>query len=152
MPFPSAADPLRPPLRVFFGSISSGMPGGIPVTEEAFQHACTATGEVIVRAFPFGRRRPNESRLERSFRRVADWAGYASTVLRERPDLVHLNTAFDRRALVRDLGYALLSRLLGQRLFLKLHGSDADLLATRSRFWRWMTRRALGGATGVGVL
>src|SRR5213593_3773404 len=149
MPSPSAAEPLRPPLHVYFGTISSGMPGGISVTEGAFQRACAATGEVAVKAFPFGRRRPDESRLERSLRRFADWWGYTWTVLRERPDLVHLNTAFDRRALVRDIGYAFLSRLLGQRLFLKLHGSEAELLATRSRFWRGMTRRTLAGAIGI---
>src|SRR5213592_4331732 len=152
MTSPSAAEPLRPPLRIRFGTISPAMPGGIYAAETAFQRACAATGQVVVKAFPFGRRRPDESRLERSLRRFADWLGYTWTVLRERPDLVHLNTAFDRRALVRDIGYAFLSRLLGQRLFLKLHGSDADLLATRSRFWHEMTRRTLAGAVGVGVL
>jgi len=140
------------PLHVHFGAISSDMPGGIPVTELALQRACAATGEIVVRAFPFGRRRPDESLLERSLERLAGWWRYAWLTLRERPDLVQLNTAFNRRALVRDVGYAFLARLLRQRLFLKLHGSDSDALATRSRFWRWMTRSTFAGAAGIGVL
>lgn len=139
-------------MRVFFGTITPDMPGGIYVTETAFQQACAAGGEVEVVPLAFGRRRPDETALERVVMRLADWCVFAWRVVRERPDLVHLNTAFDRRALVRDVGYALIASLLRQPLFLKCHGSDAALLTTRSAFWRWMTRTTIAGARGIGVL
>lgn len=128
------------------------MPGGIHVTETPFQDALAATGEVQVQVLPFGRRRPDESLLERSITRIADWIRYASLVRREAPDLVHLNTSLDPRALVRDIGYVTLSRLLGQPLFLKMHGSRETLLATRAPLWRWMLDRVVRDATAIGVL
>ena len=140
------------PLRVRFGTIHPGMPGGIYVTEKPFEDALAAGGEVEVRSIPFGRRFPDESRAGRIARRAADLAGFVLTVLRERPDLVHLNSAFDRRALVRDVGYATLARLLGQRVFFKFHGSDPTVLESGSRFWRWMAAATIRGAIAIGVL
>ncbi len=140
------------PLAVLFGTIDPAMPGGIGATEYAFQQACERSGRARVTTMPFGRRRPGGSWLGLGLERIADLVGYVRRIRRERPDLVHLNTAYDRRALGRDLGYALLSRWLGQPLFLKYHGSDANLLASRHPLWRWMTATVLGGATRVGVL
>jgi glycosyltransferase involved in cell wall biosynthesis len=140
------------PLRVFFATISPGMPGGIFVTEDAFERACAESGLVDGRRLPFGRRRPDESAIERTFTRIADLIVYAWRVITERPDLVHLNTAFDRRALTRDIGYALLSSWLGQPLFLKFHGSDHELLETKSRLWQAIMSTTIMRATAIGVL
>ena len=112
-------------LRILFGTVVRGMPGGIPTAEIPFQAALTASGRAEVRDFPFGRRRPNEGALSRVFSRVADWASYVLAVRRVRPDLVHLNTAFDRTALLRDVGYVLLSRALRQPLFRWYEGLPA---------------------------
>jgi glycosyltransferase involved in cell wall biosynthesis len=140
------------PLRILVGTIRPGMPGGIFVTESAFEKACAESGAVEVRRIAFGRRHPRESPFMRTLMRPLDWLVYAWRVIRERPDVVHLNSAFDRRALVRDIGYAVLSAWLRQPLFLKFHGSDHTLLETRSRFWRLLTRATLARATAIGVL
>ncbi|MEP7027708.1 MAG: hypothetical protein ABI960_03855, partial [Candidatus Eisenbacteria bacterium] len=126
----------RPPLRVAFGTIHSDMPGGIAATEHVFQAACERTGRLSALALPFGRRSLKRSALARLGERIADLAAFVRLVRRERPDLVHLDSAFDRRALVRDACYALLARALGQPVFFKFHGSDPALVRTRSPFWR----------------
>lgn len=67
-------------------------------------------------------------------------------------DLVHLNTSFDTKALLRD---AATVRLLGRaraRVFLKFHGSDARLLRTKNALLKSSARYLLGRADGVGVL
>ena len=115
------------------------MPGGIAATEHVFQAACERTGRLTALALPFGRRRKSGS-------------AFARLARRERPDLIHLDSAFDRRALVRDACYALLGRWLGQPVFFKFHGSDPALVRTRSPFWRTLTRFVVGSAAGVGVL
>ncbi len=140
------------PLRIFFGTISPGMPGGIHVTEEAFEEGCAASGAVLPVRIPFGRRRVDESRLERFATRFADWIAYAWRVARERPDVVHLNTAYDRRALARDVGYALISSWVKQPLFLKFHGSDHTLLESPSWINRTLTRAIVSRAAAIGVL
>lgn len=140
------------PLEVLFGTIGPGMPGGLFITEDSFQRACTRSGQVAVGHIGYGRQYPEEGPLRLAVRQIADLFSYALRLARRRPDVVHLNTAYDRRALGRDLGFAWISALFGQPLFLKLHGSDARLLEHPSRFWRWMSRQVLDRAGAIGVL
>jgi glycosyltransferase involved in cell wall biosynthesis len=66
-------------------------------------------------------------------------------------DLLHLNSSFDSRALLRD---AVTCAVVGRRtrIFIKFHGSDADLLNTNNRLRRFLVRRLLSRADGIGVL
>ncbi|MGH7741791.1 MAG: glycosyltransferase, partial [Candidatus Eiseniibacteriota bacterium] len=148
----SAPPGVRSPLKVFFGTIGPGMPGGLYISESAFHAACVRTGEVEPVHISFGRQSPSEGPVRMAIRQLFDLLAYAVRVLVERPDLVHLNTAFDRRALGRDIGFVWISSLLRQPLYLKFHGSDAELLSSESRLWRWMSREVIHRADAIGVL
>ena len=65
-------------------------------------------------------------------------------------DVVHLNTSFDTKALLRDV--ATVPLLKRARVFLKFHGSDGELLKTTNPILRRLGRRLLDAADGVGVL
>lgn len=66
-------------------------------------------------------------------------------------DLVHLNSSFDRRALLRDVvTLAVLGRRA--RVFIKFHGSDADLLKTHHPFFRRVVHKVLNRVDGIGLL
>jgi len=67
-------------------------------------------------------------------------------------DLVHINTSFDTRALLRDA--IIVPRLSeqGPKIFLKFHGSDAHLLKTKNPALAILRRRLLSHADGIGVL
>jgi glycosyltransferase involved in cell wall biosynthesis len=66
-------------------------------------------------------------------------------------DLLHLNSSFDCRALLRDV---VTFAIVGGRakIFVKFHGSDADLLDTSSPLRRLLVRRLLNRTDGIGVL
>ncbi|MCU1268054.1 MAG: glycosyltransferase, family [Acidobacteria bacterium] len=82
-------------------------------------------------------------RTGRRFQERVDAGGY---------DLVHINTSFDTKALLRDA--AIVPRLKSGRakIFLKFHGSDADLLKTKNPALVLARRRVLSHADGVGLL
>ncbi|MEJ7623206.1 MAG: glycosyltransferase family 4 protein [Pyrinomonadaceae bacterium] len=85
-------------------------------------------------------------------KRVVDAARRLKHRVRENSyDLVHLNTSFDARCLVRD---SLALRAIGGRVpvFLKMHGSIAAFLATRNRVWAAAQRRLFHQVAGIGVL
>lgn len=75
-------------------------------------------------------------------------------VLRGRSfDVVHLNTAFDLKALLRDLVCAWTVRWTSRVVvFLKFHGSEVDLLATSNPILRSLNRSLYRAADGLGVL
>lgn len=67
-------------------------------------------------------------------------------------DLVHLNTSFDTKALLRDAVTLHFLRSSGSKIFLKFHGSDAALLQTRNALLRQLGSYLLSHANGIGVL
>jgi glycosyltransferase involved in cell wall biosynthesis len=67
-------------------------------------------------------------------------------------DLVHLNTSFDTKALLRDVLVVSMLRRSRAKIFLKFHGSDAELLKTTNPLLRACARSLLRRADGVGVL
>ena len=67
-------------------------------------------------------------------------------------DLVHINTALDLKALLRDALIVPRLRLKRTKIFLKFHGSDAGLLETKNPFIAALRRRVLSPADGIGVL
>jgi len=67
-------------------------------------------------------------------------------------DVVHLNTSFDTKALIRDFFTLSLIRRNDTKIFLKFHGSDANLLASKNWVWKFISRRLFAQAAGIGVL
>jgi glycosyltransferase involved in cell wall biosynthesis len=67
-------------------------------------------------------------------------------------DLVHVNTAFDMKALLRDALIVPRLHFKGTKLFLKFHGSDAGLLETKNPVLAALRHRVLSHADGIGVL
>jgi glycosyltransferase involved in cell wall biosynthesis len=67
-------------------------------------------------------------------------------------DLVHINTSFDSKALLRDA--AIVPRLHSRRtkIFLKFHGGDGELLRTNNPAMVVARRRVLAHADGIGLL
>lgn len=126
-------------LHVEIGMIVPGRAGGIFVTESALVHELRKQRGVTVGVFEFGSRAEHESVRERIAGRVRDFIAYDRLVRRNRPNVVYINSSYNRRALLRDVGYALISRIRGVALVVKLHGSDARLVEERPFFWRLLT-------------
>lgn len=91
--------------------------------------------------------------LNRRVRRVLEAAFRLRRRLRSGSfDLLHLNTSFEARALLRD---AVTLAVLGRqrpRIFIKFHGSDANLFRTNRPLLRMLVHRLLSRADGIGVL
>jgi glycosyltransferase involved in cell wall biosynthesis len=67
-------------------------------------------------------------------------------------DLVHINTSFDTKALLRDAFIVPSLSSLGAKIFLKFHGSNARLLETKNPVLAASRRRLLMHADSIGVL
>lgn len=67
-------------------------------------------------------------------------------------DVVHINTSFDTKALLRDGVVTSCLPSAGPRVFLKFHGSDGRLLKTTNPLLRSLGRYLLSRVDGIGVL
>ena len=85
--------------------------------------------------------------------RVLDAARRLRACTREKQyDVIHLNTSFDEKCVLRDLVTMFILRSSGVPVYLKMHGSIAEFLKTKSRFWCYLQRRVFKMAANIGVL
>jgi glycosyltransferase involved in cell wall biosynthesis len=138
--------------HILVGLIVPGRVGGIYVTEKALVDELRRQPGVTVDVFEFGSRAEDEGMLERVTGRILDLIAYDGLLRQDRPDVVYINTAYNKRALLRDIGYALLSRIRDVPLVVKLHGSDARLVEQKPFFWWILTSLIFRWGTLVLVL
>ena len=112
----------------------------------------TQVAAVDVRSFSYGRWGEGEALPTKIRHQLVDLARFPDMLRRVAPDLVHLNTAFDRKAILRDVAFALLARAARRPLLLKWHGSETRLLRTRHPLWRVLIRVMLSCTDAVAVL
>lgn len=141
-----------PTIRVLMGLVDQGQAGGVFAAERSMIRGLESLGGVQVMPFRFGSRTADAPFGKRLVRLLRDLIAFGGMLIRERPDVIHLNSAYNRDALGRDVLYLLIARSLGHRVFLKYHGSDARVLADGGEIWRALTRIVVALAARVGLL
>ena len=139
-------------MRLAFGQLQAGVRGGVNTAEAPFIRELEQLPGITVKTFRYGRDGERTSDIARVFSLLLDLALFAGFLRRYRPNIVHLNSAFDRKAIVRDVGYVIVARLFGSRIFLKYHGSEGSLLLSAKFPWTSLGRFCVRGVAGVGVL
>ncbi len=149
---PGGARQAGPTVRVLMGLVDQAQAGGIFAAERSVMRGLESIGGVEVIPFMFGSRTTAAPFGRRLARLLRDLVAFTRMLLHERPDVVHLNSAYNRDALGRDVLYLVIARSLGHRVFLKYHGSDARVLAEGGDFWRALTRIVVALSACVGLL
>jgi glycosyltransferase involved in cell wall biosynthesis len=135
------------------GMPERGAAGGPAACEPPFIKALRSSGHIVdeetyVFADPAG-----GARLAGRANRVLGTARRLRGRLNaERFDVLHLNTSYDLKAVLRDVFTAGLLSSNRTKLFLKFHGSDAALLQSQNPLIRKLSQRLLRRADGIGVL
>lgn len=148
---PAGAVPVTP-IRVLMGIPAAGATAGGPALHLPMLVEDLRTAGHAVVTMPYGRWAEHESLPLKIWHQVRDLVRYPFVVRRAKPDVVHLNSSFDPKALVRDAPFALLTRMLGKPLFIKWHGSEPEYLESRSPVWRPFVRLLLANTRAIGVL
>lgn len=138
-------------MRILVGMPERGSRGGPAACEPPFIAELRRLGhEVEEDVYAYSE---SESALPKRISRVMRTAQrFQKRVAEGTFDLVHLNTSFDTKALLRDAVIVPRLKAGNTKTFLKFHGSDADLLKTRNPALVLARRRLFSHADGIGVL
>ena len=140
-------------VRLLVGMTDKGSVGGPAACEPPFVAGLRALGvEVEEEIYAYGDRFSGPSLPKRVSRVLQTARKFRKRLDAERFDVVHLNTSFDTKALLRDVTVIQLLRSAGAKIFLKFHGSDARLLRTRNRALHLLEHRLLKQVDGIGLL
>lgn len=79
-------------------------------------------------------------------------AKFAKTLIRNRPDIVHLNTSLVPRSVWRDMAYLVIGKVIGPKMIVQIHGGSLDHLSSHHRFSYLLYRLAIRFADALMVL
>jgi glycosyltransferase involved in cell wall biosynthesis len=113
----------------------------------------------IIKTFTYGSKIDGGSLIDKKesiFRKVLNtlqvFILFVYQVIIFRPHIIHINTAFDTKSLIRDVPFSLFAFLFRKKLIFKLHGSSYDLIKTENKLMQFLIKLFFLGATRVGVL
>lgn len=126
--------------------------GGINACEPPFLRALENSGNIIreeIYSFDNPKGISNAKRISNVIKTARKWR---NILAQEKFDLIHLNSAFDKNAVLRD--FFILSVLKNKeiKVFLKFHGSDVNLIQTKSAKLVYLWEKVVEKADAVGVL
>jgi glycosyltransferase involved in cell wall biosynthesis len=139
-------------MKILIGTVPKKIKGGVYATEAPFERVLNTQEGFDINIFHFGSRKETETIIRKICDRFIDLIKYIYYLIKFKPDIVHLNSAFTKKALIRDMFYVLISNVFNKTLFIKYHGSDAELLAKKSPFWKTASRICVDYSSGIGLL
>ena len=138
-------------MRIFFNTpnklLSGGPPTHLPILERELRKS------VVVINYNYGRRKDKETIFEKIIFRFFDLIVFSIKLFCNRPDLIHLNSAADSRAILRDFILVLTTNLFRVPVFIKFHGSfDPEYYQSLFFLYRYFRNYILKNVAKIGVL
>lgn len=139
-------------MKILVGMPSKDSWGGPASSEPPFVAALRAAGiDVREEVYVYGDKEKPTAFFER-IRRVLQTAFRFRRILkRETFDLIHLNTAFDTKTVLRDSASIFLMKPGKAKIFFKLHGSENEVLESANPFVVFLRNYIKNRVDGFGV-
>src|SRR6266536_788970 len=113
------------PPRLLFNSPHPGLHGGPPTHLPLLEKELRKHVELEI--FEYGRKTDSENTFDKLVGRTKDLIKLRAKISAFRPDVIHHNTAFDKRAIIRDAPLVWLAKQYDIPVVLKMHGSLDEL-------------------------
>ena len=137
--------------RILMGIPAAGATGGGPALHLPMLVQDLQVLGFAVQTFPYGRWAEGENAFQKLLHQSIDLLRFPGRLRRAQADLLHLNSALDKRALLRDVPFVLLARMMRQQVLVKWHGAETELL-TQGGLWGWACARLLRNLQALCVL
>lgn len=139
-------------MKILVGMPAKDSWGGPASSEPPFVDALRKTGaEVVAETYVYGDKEKPTPVLERVRRVIKTALTFRRILQRENFDIIHLNTAFDLKTLLRDTISLRLMKPKRAKVFLKIHGSEAKYLESKNYFITRLRNNLKKRVDGFGV-
>jgi glycosyltransferase involved in cell wall biosynthesis len=137
-------------IKILFGTLGPNIHGGISQVSPYLESQLRS--RVMIKTFIFGRRSNSERLFDKIIGRFADLIKLTMSIQGLQPDLVHHNTAFDRKSIIRDVPLVFMLKLSGIPLFMMIHGSHRATFMKRGPIMNLLRSYLLNNINYIGVL
>ena len=137
-------------MRILIITIKPGLRGGIEKGTRPIYKIFTNNKHEITFFF-HGEKVNFEPSWKKVFLRFFDLIKLSIIIFKTNPEIVHIDSSFNKKGVLRDFFTSLLLRWMGIPFFILFHGSNAPLIA-KNKFYNFFGRVILSSARQVGVL
>jgi len=102
--------------------------------------------------FNYGKANFKNNFFLRYIHSVNNLVKFIKVIYSKKPDIIQINSSFDKSALVRDSLFLSTAKIFHKRIFIKFHGSFYTLLHTNNFLWKSIAHFLFFLADTVGVL
>ena len=144
--------PEKENLKILVGMPEKTARGGINACEPPFLRELEKRGVTVreeIYTFDNAAEIPILQRIAQVWKTAAK---FRRALLAEDFDLLHLNTSFETKSILRDAFSLFWIKKRRAKIFLKFHGSDIDLLCDGNFALSFLIRRLIKNADGIGLL
>jgi glycosyltransferase involved in cell wall biosynthesis len=139
-------------MKILFGMPSKDSWGGVVVTETPFVEAVKKLDvEVVEDVYVYGDKEKPTPFFERVRRVLRTAFRFRKTLKKDNFDLIHLNTAFDLKAILRDSFSIFVMNPKKAKIFLKMHGTAAEEFAGTNFAVRFLINYLAKRVNGFGI-
>jgi len=139
-------------MRILIGMPDKDSWGGPAASEPPFVKELRQCGiDVVVETYVYGDNQGATNVFSRALRVIRTAVRLRQRLAESEFDILHLNTAFDKKTVVRDAISVFLMRPKTAKVFLKIHGAAAHLIPPKSQVYRRLIRYLDKRVTGFGV-
>ena len=138
-------------MKILFGMPAADSWGGPAACEPPFVRAVKDLGaDVATESYVYGDNETSTTLASRVLRVIKTALRFRRRLARESYDLIHLNTAFDKKTLLRD---SISIFLFGRhpKIVLKIHGSSAQTIPANSFLYKRLIKYVDRHVAGYGV-
>jgi glycosyltransferase involved in cell wall biosynthesis len=126
-------------VKILVGMPAPDSLGGPISSEPPFVEALRQKGvDVVAETYVYGDKLKPTPFFERVSRVLRTALRFRSLIREHRPSLIFLNSAFDKKTILRDSASIFLMRPGDAKVFVKLHGSMADEFLDSGFMFRWL--------------
>lgn len=141
-------------MKILMGVPAPGLKGGPPTHLPFLVEYFEKRNDFTIKTFYYGSQ--NFGLHENNFTKILNTSKalfvFIKLIITFKPDIIHLNSAFDKRSIFRDVPFSVVSKLLGKPVLFKVHGSHYDLLYTKNPVFKILIKLFFWGSSNVGVL
>lgn len=137
-------------MKILFNTPNPALEGGPAKHLHLLAQSLERSVEVL--PYEYGRKHDRESIVEKVLGRVVDLVRVRTLIRATGPDLVHHNSAFDARSILRDAPLVWLCRRLRVPLFIKVHGSHTESFGDLGPVMNLLRGYFVRNVTHLGVL
>lgn len=130
-------------IRLLICAPASHLEGGISAVVAGLEVGFRNNKEIEYKRIPYAKNRVGQKLISRIISEIAQLYNYIFVLQSFKPDIIIIETSFDKKTVFRDLIHQFFTRIFNIAFIIHAHGGEWDMIPKWNIFWRLTAEKLL---------